>query len=187
MRRTLRLLANVKPGRYLEAGRPTGLTGLYTHNSPRSTLLYLYNSTLEKIQAAPESSLYRQSIEALTKHRMSIVAAQEPPGFKEWQQRASKVIDESPEGFKIQSEGAVDGARAQIVKRGNQVFLLRTDPAKEDERYEEWDGELDEGGELEGLRSEAERADFEHLFSRRPLEISKQIQWEPEPQLTADQ
>ncbi|KAI1852456.1 hypothetical protein JX266_002634 [Neoarthrinium moseri] len=187
MRRTLRLLAGVKPARYLEAGNPTGLTGVYTHNSPRSTLLYLYNTTLDKLKAAPESSLYRQSIEALTKHRMAIVAAAEPPGYKEWQERASNILKENPDGFKVQTEAATDGAKAQIVKRGNGVYLIRTDPPKKDERYEEWDGEVDEGGELEGLRTEAERQDLELLFTRTPVEISKKIQWEPEPQITADQ
>ena len=188
MRRTLRLFAAVKPVRYLEAGNPTGLTGLYTHSSPRSSLLYLYSSTLDKLKAAPESSLYRQSIEALTKHRMAIVSAAEPPGYKEWQARAQKVLKENPEGFNIASEAAIDGAQAQIITKGDQTFLLRHDPQVKDERYEEWDGELDEGGEREGLRSEAERADAELIFSRKPLELKQsQVKWEPEPQLTADQ
>ncbi|KAF7524039.1 hypothetical protein G7054_g11553 [Neopestalotiopsis clavispora] len=175
MRRTLRLFAAVKPVRYLEAGNPTGLTGLYTHSSPRSSLLYLYSSTLDKLKAAPESSLYRQSIEALTKHRMAIVSAAEPPGYKEWQARAQKVLKENPEGFNIASEAAIDGAQAQIITKGDQTFLLRHDPQVKDERYEEWDGELDEGGEREGLRSEAERADAELIFSRKPLEL-KQVE-----------
>lgn len=176
MRRTLRLFASVKPARYLEAGRPTGLTGVYTHNSPRSTLLYLYSTTLDKLKAAPESSLYRQSIEAQTKHRMTIVAAAEPPGYAEWAQRASKILEEHPDGFET----------AQFVKRGNEVFILHNNPKKEDERYEEWDGE-GVRGELEGLRSEEERTDLEQIFTRPPVDVSKQIQWEPEPQLTADQ
>lgn len=188
MRRTLRLFAAVKPVRYLEAGTPTGLTGLYTHNSPRSTLLYLYSTTLDKLKAAPDSSLYRQSIEALTKHRMAIVAAHIAPGFEEWQAKAQKVLKENPEGFNIASHAAIDGAQAQIITKGNQTFLLRHDPEKKDSRYEEWDGEVDEGGEREGLRSEAERKDAELIFSRKPLEIKQQqLKWEPEPQLTADQ
>lgn len=188
MRRTLRLFAAVKPVRYLEAGNPTGLTGLYTHSSPRSSLLYLYSSTLDKLKAAPESSLYRQSIEALTKHRMAIVAAAQPPGYQEWQARAQKTLKENPTGFNIASEAAIDGAQAQIITKGDQTFLLRHDPQTKDDRYEEWDGEVDEGGEREGLRSEAERADAELIFSRKPLELKQsQVKWEPEPQLTADQ
>ena len=85
------MLANIKPARYLEAGNPTGLTGVYTHGSPRSSLLYLYGTTLDKLKAAPESSLYRQSVEALTKHRMAIVAAAHPPGWEEWNTKIQKI------------------------------------------------------------------------------------------------
>merc|ERR1712093_219624 len=99
MRRSLRQLAAVKPSRFLEAGSPTGLTGLFTHNAPRSTLLYLYSSTLEKLKAFPESSLYRQSTEALTKHRMAIVSAVEPEGYKAWAEKARQTIKEHPEVF----------------------------------------------------------------------------------------
>ncbi|KAK9771286.1 putative NADH-ubiquinone oxidoreductase 29.9 kDa subunit [Seiridium cardinale] len=188
MRRTLRLFASVKPARYLEAGAPTGLTGVYTHNSPRSTLLYLYSTTLDKLKTTPESSVYRQSIEALTKHRMAIVAAAQPPGYTEWQQHAQKILKENPEGFNIAHEAAIDGAQAQIITKGDQTFLLRHDPERQDDRYEEWDGEVDEGGEREGLRPEAERKDQELIFSRQPLEIKQnQVQWTPEPQLTAAQ
>ncbi|KAK5653865.1 hypothetical protein OQA88_7789 [Cercophora sp. LCS_1] len=100
MRRTFRLLASVKPARYLEAGRPTGLTGLYTHPSPRSTLLYLYSSTLDKLKAVPEHSVYRQSVEALTKQRMAIVEAAVPPGYEEWAVRARKIIVDEAEAAK---------------------------------------------------------------------------------------
>lgn len=92
MRRTFRLLASVKPARYLEAGTPTGLTGLYTHPSPRSTLLFLYSTTLDKLKAVPEHSVYRQSVEALTKHRMAIVEGAVPPGYDEWAAKARKLL-----------------------------------------------------------------------------------------------
>jgi len=88
MRGTFRLLAAVKPARYLEAGVPTGLTGVYTHSSPRPTLMFLYSSILEKLSAVPESSVYRQSVEALTKHRMGLIEATKPPGYEEWLAKA---------------------------------------------------------------------------------------------------
>lgn len=185
MRRTLRLLASVKPARYLEAGTPTGLTGLYTHNSPRSSLLYLYSTTLERLKAAPESSLYRQSVEALTKHRMAIVAAAEPPGHKEWSAKASQILKEQPEGLNILSDTA--GGRNRIVTQGGETYILRVEPVEKDIREQEWGGELNEGAELEGLRSEEEKKDQESLFTRTPIELSKEVKWEPEPQLTADQ
>ncbi|KAI0540729.1 ETC complex I subunit conserved region-domain-containing protein [Xylaria digitata] len=189
MRRTLRLLANVKPARYLEAGNPTGLTGLYTHSSPRSSLLFLYSSTLEKLQKFPESSLYRKSVEAQTKHRMAIVEAAEPPGYKEWAQRAQKAIDENPEEFSIATNAKVDGARAIKVISGGSIFVHRTDPQPQDSRYEEWDGERDEGEGSEGLRGTEEREDarLESIYERKPLEIPDKVEWEPEPQMTADQ
>ncbi|KAI1420991.1 ETC complex I subunit conserved region-domain-containing protein [Xylaria sp. FL1777] len=189
MRRTLRLLANVKPARYLEAGNPTGLTGLYTHSSPRSSLLFLYSTTLEKLQKFPESSLYRKSIEAQTKHRMAIVEAAEPPGYKEWAQRARKVIEDNPEEFSIATSAKIDGASAVTVVSGGSTFVHRTDPQPEDMRYEEWDGELDEGEGNEGLRGaeEREHPSLDAVFDRKALETPNKIQWEPEPQMTADQ
>ncbi|KAG9622147.1 hypothetical protein KCU64_g20939, partial [Aureobasidium melanogenum] len=66
MRASSRLLAQAS--RFLTPGAPTGLTGVLTHAAPRSTLLYLYNSTLDKLKQFPEHSVYRQSTEALTKH-----------------------------------------------------------------------------------------------------------------------
>lgn len=187
MQRTFRLLASVKPARYLEPGVPTGLTGLYTHGSPRSTLIYLYTSTLDKLKAVPESSLYRQSVEALTKHRMSIVESAKPPGYDEWVAKAKKQMSEHPESFNVKSLGSVDGARAIRVERGGMSFVIRHLPQEKDIRYEEWDGEIDEGPELEGPRSEEERKDQVLLAERKSLDEVEQIHWEPEPQLTADQ
>ncbi|KAI8957639.1 ETC complex I subunit conserved region-domain-containing protein [Daldinia sp. FL1419] len=191
MRRTLRLLAAVKPARYLEAGAPTGLTGLFTHSSPRSTLLYLYTRTLEKLQDIPESSLYRQSIEALTKHRLAIVEAAEPPGYAEWAQRARKIAEANPERFNVSTAGAnrpAEGSRALQVKSGGKLFVHRSEPAPADERYEEWNGERDEGPGSEGLKGEEDRRDIEALFTREPTDgPDVKVQWEPEPQLTADQ
>ncbi|TGJ84062.1 hypothetical protein E0Z10_g4688 [Xylaria hypoxylon] len=188
MRRTLRLLANVKP-RYLEAGNPTGLTGLYTHSSPRSSLLFLYSSTLEKLQKFPESSLYRKSIEAQTIHRMAIVEAAEPPGYKEWAERAQKAIENNPEEFSIAINATIKGAKAIQVISGGSIFVHRTDPQPKDVRYEEWDSEGDEGEGSEGLRGTEEREDprLEALYERKPLEIPDKVEWEPEPQMTADQ
>ncbi|KAJ2972229.1 hypothetical protein NUW58_g9229 [Xylaria curta] len=189
MRRTLRLLANVKPARYLEAGNPTGLTGLYTHSSPRSSLLFLYSSTLDKLQKFPESSLYRKSVEAQTKHRMAIVEAAEPPGYKEWAQRAQQIIEKNPEEFNIAASARLDGAKAIKIVSGGSVFVHRTDPQEKDIRYEEWNSEHDEGEGSEGLRGaeERENARLDSLYDRKPLEIPSEVEWEPEPQMTADQ
>lgn len=181
MKPTVRLLA-----RYLEAGTPTGLTGLWTHATPRSTLLYLYGTTLSRLQNVPESSLYRQSVEAVTKHRMAIVEAQVPPGYDEWATRAKQLVGKSAEQFRVNS-GRIDGSEARTVKLGNRVFIVGQRHEAKDVRLEEWDGEEDEGGELEGIRTPEERKDQVTWAERKPLEDHEQIEWEDEPQLTADQ
>lgn len=101
MRSTIRLLAAVeRSSRFLEVGAPTGLTGLPTHGSPRSTLLYLYNTTLEKLKEFPEYSVYRQSTEALTKHRMKTIEEIKPEGLEQWQQRVQTVMEQHPKAVR---------------------------------------------------------------------------------------
>ncbi|KAL2159817.1 hypothetical protein VTH06DRAFT_1950 [Thermothelomyces fergusii] len=182
MRATFRLLAAVRPAaRYLEPGTPTGLTGLYTHGSPRSTLLYLYSTTLEKLKAVPEHSVYRQSVEALTKHRMGIVESVVPPGYDEWAERAQKVLGGLPDRFNIKGGDAIK------VERGGGAFVVHQVPQQRDMRREEWDGEPDLGPELEGSRTLEEKQDLRHVFGRQDVSDADPVEWEPEPQLTADQ
>ena len=56
---------------------PTGITGLRQHPQPRNQLLGVYTATLESLKDIPEHSVYRQSVEALTKERMKIVESTE--------------------------------------------------------------------------------------------------------------
>ena len=56
---------------------PTGITGLRHHPQPRNQLLGVYTATLESLKEIPEHSVYRQSVEALTKDRMKIVESTE--------------------------------------------------------------------------------------------------------------
>jgi NADH dehydrogenase (ubiquinone) 1 alpha subcomplex subunit 5 len=113
MRRTFRLLAAVKPARYIESGRPTGLAGLYSHPSPRSTLLFLYSSTLDKLKAVPGHSVYRQSVEAVTKHRMQIVEQAVPPGYEEWAATARKLLADELEASKSREALASELKKAE--------------------------------------------------------------------------
>lgn len=181
MRPTFRALA-----RYLEAGTPTGLTGLWTHGTPRSTLLFLYGSTLHKLQSLPATSLYRQSVEAVTKHRLALVEQYTPPGYEAWAAKARELVGKSADQFRVAS-GRVDGSEARTVKLGDRVFVVGSRHLPGDVRAEEWDGEEYEGGELEGIRTPAERADQVIWAERKPLESHEKIEWEDEPQLTADQ
>lgn len=192
MRPALRLLASIKPvtgssaARYLEPGAPTGLTGLLTNPSPRSTLLYLYASTLDKLSAIPESSLYRQSVEAVTKHRLSLVKAVKPAGYDEWHQRALAALERHPEYFAAAdgtSRPLKDGSAAASVNRDGVLFVLREQKKDIDVRYNEWDGE-EEREPLEGPRTLAER---ESVFSANRPDPLTDVEWENEPQLTAAQ
>ncbi|KAG8630041.1 hypothetical protein KVT40_001660 [Elsinoe batatas] len=99
MRATGILRAVARSGQFLEAGAPTGLTGLLTHASPRSSLIYIYSNTLDKLKQLPESSVYRQSTEALTKHRLNIIESTKPAGLSEWQERVRKTIEAHPQAF----------------------------------------------------------------------------------------
>jgi len=185
MRVTLRLLAAVKPARYLTPNTPTGLTGLFTHPAPRSALLYLYSSTLDKLGQLPEDSVYRKATEALTKQRLEIVEAVKPEGFEAWQQRVRKVVETHPDVFE-RGGGYKQGKHVRETK-GGVVFVTSTEGEVYDELLDEWDGEKDTGGELEGTRSEAERASQADLGEDRPLEETKTVELEAEPALTADQ
>lgn len=187
MRRTLRQFAAVKPARYLEANTPTGLTGLSTHPSPRSALIYLYSSTLDTLQQFPSTSLYRQSTEALTNHRLKIVQSVVPVGYEEWAAKAKKLMAEHPEVFTT-PEGGVhfDGGRHVKLNVGGKVFVQSKIVKEVDWNREEWDGE-EGSAELEGVRTTQERKGQSVLAKERPGEDEKQIVWEEEPALNIDQ
>ncbi|OJD28883.1 nadh-ubiquinone oxidoreductase kda subunit [Diplodia corticola] len=184
MRPALRLLAAVKPvGRVLEPGAPTGLTGLSTHAAPRSTLVYLYSKTLDRLKQFPESSVYRQSTEALTRHRLNIIERIEPAGLKEWEERVQKQVDANPDAFEKH------GVAIRHTADGRSFVTIRAAP-EVDEREEEWNGELVAEPSLEGIRTPAERKDQkEALGYGRPANLDKAqaLHVEAEPSLTADQ
>ena len=177
MRVTLRLLAAIKPGRYLEPGNPTGLTGLFTHPSPRSRLLYLYGLTLEKLKAFPESSVYRQSTEALTKHRMNIIEQVKPAGYEEWQKRAAEKIERHPDMF------APGNTRYTGQQIGDSVFV---GVAEQEDDDAEWNGEEDRPTR-EGTKGEKEASINAAQLRKRKPDREDQVAWEPEPALEATQ
>ncbi|KAF9531957.1 NADH2 dehydrogenase [Crepidotus variabilis] len=51
----------------------TGITGLAVHPNPLPELIKTYESTLSALSTIPQSSVYRQGVEALTRHKLSIV------------------------------------------------------------------------------------------------------------------
>lgn len=65
---------------------PTGLTGVLTHPNPRPTLIALYNHTLTLLSQLPAHSVYRQSTENLTRHRLNLVEAVKPAEYEAYKQ-----------------------------------------------------------------------------------------------------
>ncbi|KAE9972410.1 hypothetical protein BLS_004038 [Venturia inaequalis] len=186
MRPALRLFAAVRGS--IEPGAPTGLTGLVTHPAPRSTLMYLYSTTLTKLQHIPESSVYRQSVEALTKKRLAIVEAQTAPGHFAWLDTMRLRITE----FQEQQKAAglpVQGDNLQY--EGNEYFLASLGSTEIDEREVEWDGEPVVEPTLEGPRSAEELAKEDaqiQKFSKTEEEKQRfRLKLDPEPLLSRDQ
>lgn len=76
MRTALRLLSQVPAYAAGQRGSKltTGITGLPVHPNPLPVLLETYRSTLSSLQAhIPAGVVYRQSAEAITQHRISVV------------------------------------------------------------------------------------------------------------------
>ena len=180
MRITPRLFAAVKSGRFLEAGAPTGLTGLRTHQSPRPRLIYLYRSTLDRLKEFPENSVYRQSTEALTRHRLEIVEQVEPAGYDEWTKRAAKKIEDNPRSF------APGNDKYSLSQHGNDLFVRKPRKKNIDIDRTEYDGEK-RLPIIEGPRSEsAGRLRAMQAPTRAP-EPEDTMEWEDEPQLEVSQ
>lgn len=181
MRPSLRLLA-----RYLTPGTPTGLTGLQTHPAPRSALLTLYRTTLDKLGNLPESSLYRQSTEALTKQRLSFVERAVPPGYEEWEAKARKILADNPDKFALAGD-QLSSPGMRTVHIEGKTYLTPEERLQRDVRTEEWNGEGDQGAVLEGQRLGLEKEDMIRSEQAKAQEKTPVAGLENEPNLTADQ
>lgn len=174
----MRMLASIKPERFLEAGNPTGLTGLFTHPSPRSTLLYLYSTTLEKLKAIPEYSVYRQSTEALAKHRYNAVDSIKPPGYQEWTKRAEEKVWKYRHILMDQKQGP---HRLDTV--GESLYVVTEGPGEMDEREIEGDGQY-QTPSGSGSNTGTVNQSFQRQGNRSNID---ETNWEPEPSLEASQ
>lgn len=182
MRPALRLLASVTKSSAYEPGLPTGITGLLTHKSPRSTLLYLYSSTLDKLKEFPESSVYRQSTEALTRHRMSIVESIQPAGLSEWQNRVSKLVDQHPQAFKRIPVTTGSKSDFNIVYHApDPVLTWRTEDQRVNAAYKA-KPQAEGPQEFEDVKDRGKE-----LARDMVAEEASLIQIEPEPQLSLEQ
>ncbi|KAL8994141.1 MAG: hypothetical protein Q9169_005817 [Polycauliona sp. 2 TL-2023] len=174
MKSTSRLFAVVKSERFLTPGNPTGLTGLLTHPAPRSQLIYIYSSTLDKLSKIPEHSVYRQSTEAITKQRLSIIKGFKPPGYEEWEQRAKQKIQEHPNVFGKDAEPSSVFMSAQLTQ-------------EKDQRELQWDNRKQPAG-LEGTRTAEERTHASGVATKAAYNPEADlVQWEQEPPLEASQ
>lgn len=183
MRATLRLLANVKP-RYLEAFAPTGLTGLSNHPNPRPSLIYIYHQTLQKLQSFPESSAYRQSVEATTRHRLNIIQSKIPPGFEAWKARVDKIIAAEPERFASLKQSAGPFGYVGVQEKDG----------SDNPRGLAWDGEKFAEPCTEGsTRTAEEEAELDKLLGEATKRTEnadyfiEEMKFENEPALEADQ
>ncbi|KAF8973962.1 Ndufa5, NADH-ubiquinone oxidoreductase subunit [Flammula alnicola] len=53
--------------------RTTGIHGLQVHGDPLPELVKTYESTLSALSAIPQTSVYRQGVEALVRNKLNIV------------------------------------------------------------------------------------------------------------------
>lgn len=183
MQAARRLLAAVKPSAFLEPGAPTGLTGLYTHRSPRSALIYAYNSTLDKLKQVPETSVYRQSTEALTKHRLKIVESYLPTGYEAWQDEVASYVAKNQRVFERHGLGT--------QHKVNGLTFLKIRRVEEPTEEDEWDKDPSAAQPvlIEGTVNEAEaKLNRERIASAEfyPEDLN-QLKLPEEPQLTREQ
>lgn len=111
-----------------------------------------------------------------------------PEGYEAWKVKAEKTIAEHPEVFNT-PEGGVDHEEGKHVKdvKGGRVFVTSKVERKVDDTTEEWDGEVNEGPELEGTRSASDRRGQAVIGMKRPGSDEKSVVWETEPKLTVEQ
>jgi NADH dehydrogenase (ubiquinone) 1 alpha subcomplex subunit 5 len=179
MRPTTRLWATVNKAtsRTLAPGQPTGLTGLLTHPAPRSTLIYLYSNTLSKLEKIPESSVYRQATEALTKKRLAIIKAVKPEGYDAWNERVQfelAKLDESSDGGNL----TYDGQRFVLT----QMYIKQ-----KDDRKNEYQGRTPfafSAGQVTEEMAKTEQRKYEE-WEKHSQNLKQTI--EPEPLFTLEQ
>lgn len=83
MRTALRLLSSVPAYGVGRRGNKltTGLHGLPVHPDPLPQLVQIYKSTLTALESSiPKGVVYRQSAEAITQHRLSVVEKHQAKG-----------------------------------------------------------------------------------------------------------
>lgn len=187
MRPASRLFAALSQStsKYLTPYAPTGLTGIYTHPYPRPQLLYIYTSTLDKLSRLPRDSVYRQSTEALTRHRLAIIETETPAGFDAWQQHIERDVFPNLTSGQMKVAGDIK----HLSVGGKPYLFQRYEKQEQDDRVEEYDGEVNLGELGEGIRSASQRTKQVKAWERGIMqaEAGKGEQIMNEPGLTREQ
>jgi NADH dehydrogenase (ubiquinone) 1 alpha subcomplex subunit 5 len=144
-------------------------------------LIYLYTTTLQKLKSFPESSVYRQSTEALTRQRLQIVESTKPPGYEAWLERVKNTVGAEPERF------------ASLLRQDGSYAAAQRDDNSDNPRGEEWDGEALEATSEGPARTPEEEARWQKAIedsAKAESEADFQthtMKWENEPALEAEQ
>ena len=176
------------PERFLTPGQPTGLTGLLTHPFPRSTLIYLYQSTLKSLATIPASSAYKTATTNLTNHRLKIVEAVQPAGYVEWRAKAQAVLDENKDAVGTEVFKYGEYAPEAFEARRFAQTGLKKDRGPYS-RQDQWDGRA-VGDAIESMRSEEERAALEAKQAAEEARMGfegKGVDWTDSPALESSQ
>lgn len=88
----------------------TGITGLKVHPNPLPTLTETYQATLARLNEIPQTSVYRQGVEALTQRKLNIVQ-----GANGDVSAAEKALDEG------QIEESIDIAQDELSLVGKMI------------------------------------------------------------------
>lgn len=88
-------MLRASPATYVPPFTPTGLTGILTHPLPRQTLIGVYSQTLDALKELPSTSVYRQSVENITKTRLAAVEAVKPYGYDEYQKKVESILQKN--------------------------------------------------------------------------------------------
>ncbi|EIW86672.1 NADH2 dehydrogenase [Coniophora puteana RWD-64-598 SS2] len=106
----------------------TGITGLAVHPNPLPELRTTYESTLSVLASIPATSVYRQGVEALTKHKLSIVQNAEDDISA-----AEKQLDEG------QVEESINIAKDELTLAQNMLEWKAWEQLEETPEPGQWD------------------------------------------------
>ncbi|PPQ88627.1 hypothetical protein CVT25_010203 [Psilocybe cyanescens] len=109
--------------------RTTGIHGLNVHPNPLPELVKTYESTLSTLQSIPQTSVYRQGVEALVRRKLNIVANKSNGDIS----LAEKLLKEG------QIEEALDIAADELALAAKMVEWKAWEPLEEKPEPGQWE------------------------------------------------